>query len=225
MSDGTPRQSGSVATGRQARVGAVQNFRDFLTGVLAEARALGGWAGFDLTVYGGPEFEALAGTYPPANQLPDAGQRLWRRLEGLIDTNLRDDQDPVPDWAALTGVVDEFLRWLTTQYTADGGSADPDPGDYDRRIRFDDAARTVYLLDLPYSVPRAAHVRLLRELVRAAKAGQPPIPMWRLSKAVLGREDRRKSIQRLRRSLPPALASLIRGHAGEGLSLLLPPAP
>lgn len=219
----TETQSNAAGNTSSAREVAVTNVRRFLQEVLSEARDLGGWVGYDFTVFGGPQYAGLAQTYLTTHQLPTEGQRLWRRLEGLIDTNLRDDTDPLPDWATLAGVLDDCLQWLTTQYSAKLPPPEHDPGDYERRIVLDESALTVRLLGVPYRVERMAHIRLFKVLLSYARDRRGNVAMDVIATDVFGPRGKRKAVQRLREGLPPALAALIQGRSGQGVCLVLPP--
>lgn len=191
--------------------------------LLSEGRDLGGGAVLDYLLDAGLRraVDDLRATYPPPNpHLPAEGRRLWREVEGMIDPELVGDR-PLAGWTEFAQAVDTFMAWLTRYYglRAPDGT---DPGEWDRRIQFDEPTRTIVLDGHAYSMIPPGQLRLIRELVRAAKHGLPWVTQSELAEAVYHRGASAKSIERLIDALPPLFREMVECSPGRGVWIRLP---
>jgi hypothetical protein len=215
-----PADAFAVTVSRRAAAAAACRALEEL---LSEGRDLGGGAVLDYVLDAGlrKAVEDLRATYPPPNpRLPAEGQRLWREVEGMVDPELVGDR-PLAGWTEFAQAVDAFMAWLT-RYYGQLAPDDTDAGEWDRRIQFDEPTRTIVLDGHAYSRIPPAQLRLIRELVRAAKRGLPWVTQSELAEAVYGERASAKSIERLRDELPPLFREMVMSSSGRGTWIRLP---
>ncbi|MBA4066677.1 MAG: hypothetical protein C0501_23820 [Isosphaera sp.] len=191
--------------------------------LLSEGRDLGGGAVLDYVLDAGlrKAVNDLRATYPPPNpHLPAGGQRLWRRVEAMVDPELHRGGPPA-GWSEFVEAVDTFMAWLLHHYglRAPDGT---DPGEWERRIQCDEPTRTIVLDGYVFELPKRTHVRLIRELVDAARRGIPSVTQRELAEAVYNAGSSAKSIERLIDELPPLFREMVECSPGRGTWIRLP---
>lgn len=128
-------------------------------------------------------------------------------------------------WQEYSTAIDDFLVWLRHQYALGTQPPGHDPGDWERRIRFDEPSLTIWLDEVPYSVPTRGHLKLVRELVAEAMNNRHWISRAKLAQQVVTKSAGEKVIERLLEDMPAPFCHMIEGGTGRGMWIRLPRLP